>query len=127
MEPVQGPRTLNLQGTHDGDGRVSLQWTWTGDTVSFNVLRNGVLVGTTNETTFVDRPLMSGLNEYTVQPFEAERTFLRGTGEVRVEVTGVEIEQPEPSRGLGYGLGAGLVLVLLLLQFMVLRKGGGRA
>ena len=127
LEPIQGPRTLNLQGTHDGDGRVSLQWTWTGDTVSFNVLRNGVLVGTTNETTFVDRPLMSGLNEYTVQPFDDERTFLRGTGDVRVEVTGVEIEQPEPSSGLGYGLGAGLVLVLLLLQFMVLRKGGGRA
>ena len=127
LEPVQGPRTLNLQGTHDGDGRVSLQWTWTGDTVSFNVLRNGVLVGTTNETAFVDRPLMSGLNEYTVQPFDDERTFLRGTGDVRVDVTGVEIEQPEPSRGLGYGLGAGLVLVLLLLQFMVLRKGGGRA
>ena len=70
---------------------------------------------------------MSGVNTYTLQPFDDERMFLKATGEVSVDVTGVEVEQPEPAQGLGYGLGATMVLVLLLLQFLLVRKGGGRA
>ena len=45
-----------------------MTWTWTGDVASFNVLRNGERVATTNEMTHVDLPLMSGLNTYTCNP-----------------------------------------------------------
>ena len=102
-----------------------MTWTWTGDVASFNVLRNGERVATTNEMTHVDLPLMSGLNTYTVQPFNDERTFLKGTSEVALQVDDVVIEQPEPATGLGYGLGGSMVFLLILLQFMM-RRGGER-
>jgi hypothetical protein len=115
----------NLQAAHDGQGRVTITWTWTGDVVSFDVLRNGELVATTTEMTHTDLPLMSGLNTYTVQPFTEERTFLKGTSVVALQVVDVVIEQPEPAKGLGYGLGGSMVFLLVLLQFMM-RRGGER-
>ena len=127
LEPTMGPEMRSVSGAHDGEGRVALSWSWTGAPVSYNILRNGVLVGTTNDTSYTDQPLMSGVNTYTLQPFDDERIFLKATGEVSVDVSGVEVEQPEPAQGLGYGLGATLVVVLLLLQFLLVRKGGGRA
>ena len=127
LKPTPGPSMQNVAGIHDGKGQVSISWSWTSTPVSYNILRNGVLIGTTNDTSYTDRPLMSGINTYTLQPFDDERTFLKATGGVSVEVSGVEIEQPEPAQGLGYGLGGSLVLVLLLLQFLLGRKGGGRA
>ena len=125
LVPSAGPSVQNLQAVHDGRGQVTMTWTWTGDVASFNVLRNGERVATTNEMTHVDLPLMSGLNTYTVQPFNDERTFLKGTSEVALQVDDVVIEQPEPATGLGYGLGGSMVFLLILLQFMM-RRGGER-
>ena len=125
LEPTAGPSVQNLQAAHDGQGRVTITWTWTGDVVSFDVLRNGELVATTTEMTHTDLPLMSGLNTYTVQPFTEERTFLKGTSVVALQVVDVVIEQPEPAKGLGYGLGGSMVFLLVLLQFMM-RRGGER-
>ena len=125
LVPSAGPSVQNLQAVHDGRGQVTMTWTWTGDVASFNVLRNGERVATTNEMTHVDLPLMSGLNSYTVQPFNDERTFLKGTSEVALQVDDVVIEQPEPATGLGYGLGGSMVFILILLQFMM-RRGGER-
>ena len=125
LEPTAGPSVQNLQATHDGRGQVTIMWTWTGDDASFNVLRNGELVAMTTEMTHVDLPLMSGLNTYTVQPFTEERTFLKGTSGVALQVDDVVIEQPEPAEGLGYGLGGSMVFLLILLQFMM-RRGGER-
>ena len=71
LVPSAGPSVQNLQAVHDGRGQVTMTWTWTGDVASFNVLRNGERVATTNEMTHVDLPLMSGLNTYTVQPRRA--------------------------------------------------------
>jgi hypothetical protein len=125
LEPSAGPSVQSLQADHDGRGQVEITWTWTGDAASFNVLRNGELVATTNETSYVDLPLMSGLNAYTVQPFTEERTFLNGASETALQVVDVVIEQPEPAKGLGYGLGGSMVVLLILLQFMM-RRGGER-
>ena len=125
LEPTAGPSVQNLQAAHDGRGQVTITWTWTGNDALFNVLRNGELVVTTTAMTHVDLPLMSGLNTYTVQPFNEERTFLKGTSEVALQVDDVVIEQPEPATGLGYGLGGSMVFLLILLQFMM-RRGGER-
>ncbi len=123
LEPSTGPSVQNLQAIHDGSGKVSISWAWPGDVASYNVLRNGELVATTQTTTYVDLPLMSGLNTYTVQPFNEERTFLRGASETSLQVVDIVIEQPEPAQGLGYVLGGSMVIVLILLQF-VMRRGG---
>ena len=125
LEPSAGPSVQSLQADHDGRGQVDITWAWTGDAASFNVLRNDELVATTNETSYVDLPLMSGLNTYTVQPFTQERTFLNGASETALQVVDVVIEQPEPAKGLGYGLGGSMVVLLILLQFMM-RRGGER-
>ena len=84
------------------------------------------MIGTTESTTFTDRPPMSGVNTYTVQPVSEDRTFQRGSDDVGLQVNDVEIVTPAPAAGLGYGLGGAMILVLLLLQILTLRSGGGR-
>ena len=86
----------------------------------------GLTTGTTESTTFTDRPPMSGVNTYTVQPVSEDRTFQRGADDVGLQVNDVEIVTPAPAAGLGYGLGGAMILVLLLLQILTLRSGGGR-
>ena len=126
LTPTLGPAVQNLEAVHDGAGSVQLTWTWTGDSVTHHVYRNGDMIGATDSTAFTDRPPMSGANTYTVQPVSEERTFQRGADDVGVQVIDVEIVTPEPAAGLGYGLGGAMILVLLLLQVLTLRSGGGR-
>ncbi|MDP6199471.1 MAG: hypothetical protein QF531_01755, partial [Candidatus Poseidonia sp.] len=121
-----GPSVQNLQLVYDGAQEVKLTWTWTGESTAFNVLRNGVVVGATNETVFVDLPPMSGANTYTVQPQNDERVFINGaeTGSVLASVG--EVKAPAPSDALGFGLGGLLLLALALAQWRLYR-GGGRS
>ena len=63
-----GPDVRNLQVINDDRGNVRLSWSWTGEQAAFNVLRNGVLVGSTNATDYEDQPPISGTVTYTVQP-----------------------------------------------------------
>ncbi len=123
LEPSAGPSVQNLQATHDSQGRVSITWAWTGEAVSYNVLRNGELVANTEANSYVDRPPMSGYNTYTIQPLNDERTFVKGTSEATLQVVNVDIEQPEPAQGLGLALGISMVSLLVLLQFMMRRRG----
>lgn len=125
LVPSVGPTVQTLQAAHDSQGRVSISWAWTGEAVSYNVLRNGELVATVETMTYVDHPPMSGMNTYTIQPFNDERTFLRGASDISLQVVDVVIEQPEPARGVGYALGGSMVVLLVLLQFMM-RRGGER-
>ena len=96
-----GPSVQNLQLVYDGAQEVKVTWAWTGESTSFNVLRNGVVVGTTNETEFVDLPPMSGTNTYTVQPQDEERVFINGADTERILTTVGEVKPPAPSDGLG--------------------------
>lgn len=126
LTPTAGPTVQNLVAVHDGEGKVRLTWSWSGEEVAHHVYRNGDMIGTTNETDFTDRPPMSGANTYAVQPVNDERTFQRGADDVSVLVDDVEIETPAPAAGLGYGLGGAMLLALLVLQFITMRAGGGR-
>ena len=126
LTPTLGPAVQNLEAVHDGAGSVQLTWTWTGESVTHHVYRNGDLVGTTESTALTDRPPMSGVNTYTVQPVSEDRTFQRGADDVGLQVNDVEIVTPAPAAGLGYGLGGAMIFVLLLLQILTLRSGGGR-
>jgi len=121
-----GPTVLDLQTIQDGSGDVRLLWSWNGDDVAFNVLRNGELVATTTDTTYTDSPPMSGANTYTIQPFNDDRTFNGGAHEVGVDVLlGVQ-EDPAPSSNLGLVLGAVLLLAMIAMQVLAARGGGRR-
>ena len=126
LTPTLGPTVQNLEAVHDGTGRVQLTWVWTGEAVAHHVYRNDNLIAVTEDTGFSDRPPMSGVNTYTVQPVSEDRTFQRGADDVGVLVNDVEVVTPAPAAGLGYGLGGLMILVLLLLQLLTLRSGGGR-
>ena len=55
---------------------------------------------------------MSGLNTHTVQPFNDERTFLKGTSDVACK--GRRDEQPEPATGQQIGRLRGLPSSLVI-------------
>ncbi|MBV18947.1 MAG: hypothetical protein CMA56_03680, partial [Euryarchaeota archaeon] len=126
LTPTLGPTVQYLEAVHDGTGRVQLTWAWNGETVAHHIYRNGDIIGVTEATDFSDRPPMSGVNTYTVQPVSEDRTYQRGTDDVGVLVNDVDVVTPAPALGLGYGLGGLMILVLLLLQILALRQGGGR-
>ena len=46
-----GPNIQNLAVFSDDKGNVKLTWSWTGETVAFNIFRNDNLVGTTEAMT----------------------------------------------------------------------------
>lgn len=121
-----GPSVQDLQLVYDGEEEVTLAWTWTGESTAFNVLRNGVVVGTTNETAFVDLPPISGTNTYTVQPQNDERVFINGADSGSILTSVGEVKAPAPSDALGFVLGGVLLLALAFLQWRVYR-GGGRS
>ena len=120
-----GPDVRNLQVINDDRGNVRLSWSWTGEQAAFNILRNGVLVGSTNATDYEDQPPISGTVTYTVQPFDEERTYLGASDSVSPMLDPIRAEEPGPATGLGIGLGALLILALLVLP-MLSRRGGER-
>ena len=119
-----GPNIQNLAVFSDDKGNVKLTWSWTGETVAFNIFRNDNLVGTTEAMTFEDLPPLSGRNTYVVQPVNEERVFINGADETSVLLEAFAIEEPGPETGLGFGLGALMLVGLLLAQFLGGRKGG---
>lgn len=125
LEVEIGPDVRSLQSINDDQGNVRLSWAWTGDQVAFNILRDGVVIGTTNATSFEDQPPISGVVTYTVQPVNQERTFLGASDSISPMLSPAQVEEPGPSKGLGLGLGALLVLALLVLP-AVGQRGGGR-
>ena len=121
-----GPTVFNLQTIQDGSGDVRLLWSWDGDEVAFNVLRNGELVTTTTDMTYTDSPPMSGQNTYTIQPVNDERTFNGAAKETAINVLVGEQEEPAPSSGLGIVLGGVLMLAMISIQILTARGGGRR-
>ena len=125
LEVEIGPDVRNLQSTDDDQGNVRLSWSWTGEQAAFNILRNGVIIATTNATSFEDQPPISGVVTYTVQPVDEGRTYLGASDSTSSVLSLAQLEEPGPSTGLGFGLGAFLVLALLVLPALG-RRGGGR-
>ena len=124
MEVGIGPSVQNMELFYDGEQEVKLMWTWNGPQTSFNILRNDVLIGTTNETTFLDLPPLSGENAYTVQPEDGERVFINGAKTQSIEAAVGDVEVPQPSEISGYVLGGLLLLGTALLQWRLFRGGG---
>jgi len=119
-----GPSVQNLMVFNDGNGKVDLTWAWNGNAVEFNIHRNGQLIATTDGQSYQDQPPMSGVNTYTVQPINDERTFLNGADGISTTLQPIIQEEPGPATGLGLGLGTLMLLGMLIPLFFASRKGG---
>ena len=119
-----GPAVQNLRVFNDGNGKVDLTWAWNGEAVEFNIHRNGQFIATTDSQSYQDLPPMSGVNTYTVQPINDERTFLNGADGITTTLQPILVEEPGPATGLGLGLGTLMLLGMLIPLFFASRKGG---
>ena len=94
---VQGPMVTNFNAEAKGKS-VVLEWTWTGPNATFNILRNGISVGTTTSPSFTDMPLFAGEVSYTIQPQISDVSLIAGTSDAEsIVLEPATIEVPGPS------------------------------
>ena len=127
IEPISALACPNLTQTVS-DTRVQLDWTWASSTpASFEISRNGVVVGVTNETTFIDSPNVLGVSNYEIQTLLGDRILESPcqSPSVSVEIDAATIEFDEgPSTVAGLGLGSVYVIIgILLFVASLLRRG----
>ena len=117
----------NLVHTVSGND-VKLEWSWTSsESASFEISRNGVLVGVTNSTSFNDSPNLIGTSNYQVQTVLNDRILESPCQSpsvvAAIESSPTELEQgPSSVAGLGLGLVYAIIGILLFVASM-LRRG----
>ena len=127
IESISALACPNLTRTVSGTN-VQLDWTWTSSVpASFEITRNGVAIGITNETTFTDSPNVLGTSNYGIQTLLGDRILESPcqSPSVSVEIDATTIEFDEsPSDIAGLGLGSVYVIVgILLFVASLLRRG----
>ena len=127
IESISALSCPNLTQTVSGTN-VQLDWTWASSVpASFEISRNGVVVGVTNETTFTDSPNVRGISNYEIQTLLGDRILESPcqSPSVSVEIDAATIEFDEgPSAVAGLGLGSVYVIVgILLFVASLLRRG----
>jgi len=105
----QGPQVSDVTATFDAqDSTARLEWSWSGEDVTFNVLRNGQIIGETTASAFVDQPPFEGEHTYTIQPFTDNRTYQAGAAQVQMDASVQPVTAETGSTG-------GLLLFVLLM------------
>ena len=127
IEPISALACPNLTQTVS-DTNVQLDWTWVSSvSSSFEISRNGVALGVTNDTTFTDSPNVLGVSNYEIQTLIGDRILESPcqSPSVGVEIDAATIEFDEgPSAVAGLGLGSVYVIVgILLFVASLLRRG----
>lgn len=127
IEPISALACPNLTQTVS-DANVQLDWTWASSVpASFEISRNGVVVGMTNETTFTDSPNVLGVSNYKIQTLLGDRILESAcqSPSVSVEIDAATIEfEQGPSAIAGLGLGSIYVIVgILLFVASLLHRG----
>ena len=127
IESISALACPNLTQTVSGTN-VQLDWTWISSVpASFEITRNGVVIGITNETTFTDSPNVLGASNYEIQTLLGDRILESPcqSPSVSVEIDAATIEFDEgPSAVAGLGLGSVYVIVgILLFVASLLRRG----
>ena len=127
IEPISALACPNFTQTVS-DANVQLDWTWASSTpASFEISRNGVVVGVTNETIFIDSPNVLGVSNYEIQTLLDDRILESPcqSPSVSVEIDAATIEFDEgPSTIAGLGLGSVYVIIgILLFVASLLRRG----
>ena len=107
---------------------VQLEWDWASPVVaSFEISRNGVLIGVTNETMFNNSPSLLGTSNYEIQTILGDRTLESScqspSVDVVIESTSTDLKQG-PSSIAGMGLGSVYaILGIFLFVYSLLRRG----
>ena len=118
IEPISALSCPNLTRTVS-DTNVQLDWTWTSSApASFEISRNGVIIGMTNETTFSDSPNLGGSSNYEVQTMLGDRILESPcqSPSVNVDIDSLTIEVEQgPSSSAGLGLGSVYIIIGILL------------
>ena len=110
------------------DNEVKLDWSWTSpDPASFEISRNGVLLGVTNSTSFNDSPNLIGTSNYQVQTILGDRILESPCQSPSVAATieslPTELEQgPSSVAGLGLGLVYAIIGILLFVASILRRS-----
>jgi hypothetical protein len=117
----------SLASTLD-DSDVNLAWSWDSqESADFNVYRNGVLLGQTNQTSFADTPSILGLTTYKLTVTIGDRTLESDCQSPLTQIT-VDTQAASfddgPSTTLGFGLGSLYTIIgILFLVAVILRRG----
>ena len=127
IEPISALACPNLTQTVSGT-KVQLDWTWASSVpASFEISRNGVVIGVTNETTFTDSPNVLGATNYEIQTMLDNRILESScqSPSVIVEIDAATTDFEEgPSRVAGFGLGSVYVILgIMLFVASLLRRG----
>jgi hypothetical protein len=110
---VQGPVISDFDAESKGKS-VVLEWAWEGPNATFNILRNGVSIGTTTSQSFTDMPLFAGETSYSIQPQIGDEPLVAGVSSsqiVLLEPAAVDAPGPSSAGGLVSGI------VFLLIGF----------
>ena len=127
IEPISALACPNLTRTVSG-AKVQFDWTWASSVpASFEISRNGVVIGVTNETTFTDSPNVLGTSNYEIQTMLGDRILESScqspSASVEIDAATIEFEEG-PSTVAGLGLGSVYVLIgILLFVASLLRRG----
>ena len=110
------------------DENVNLAWTWNAqESADFNVYRNGVVLGQTNQTSFTDTPSILGLTTYKLTVTIGDRVLESSCQVPSTQITidtQVAIFDDGPSTTLGFGLGSLYTIIgILFLVAVILRRG----
>ena len=117
----------SLTGTLD-DGDVNLAWSWDSqESADFNVYRNGVPLGETNETSFADTPSILGLTTYKLTVAIGDRTLESDcqspSTQISIDTQAADFDEGPPP-ALGFGLGSLYTIIgILFLVAVILRRG----
>jgi len=105
IEVVNGPHVSNIVTVQNGE-EVELSWQWDGPLSEFSIIRNGNIIVTTNQTSFVDTPIFSGDNSYSIQPVIDGRQLDAGSdsSSTTVESSFKELQSTNDTAGLVLGL-----------------------
>ena len=127
IEPISALACPDLTRTVSGT-KVQLDWTWASSVPSsFEISRNGVVIGVTNETTFTDSPNVLGTSNYEIQTMLGDRILESScqspSASVEIDAATIEFEEG-PSTVAGLGLGSVYVIIgILLFVASLLRRG----
>ena len=127
LETIAALACPNLTQTVSGSN-VQLDWTWPSSVpASFEISRNGVVVGVTNTTTFNDVPSLTGTSTYQVQTMLGDRILESSCQspvvDAVIESSTTDFEQG-PSSVAGLGLGSIYAIIgIVLLVSSLLRRG----
>ncbi len=111
LSAVQGPVVTEFNTESEGKS-VVLEWSWEGPNATFNILRNGVLVGSTTSESYTDTPLFAGETSYTIQPQIGDMPLVAGTSDAQsILLEPAAVEAPGPS-SFG-GLISGIIFLLI--------------